>query len=55
MRRMFAISGAAGGNLKRMTLELRHVEGAQPRQVQISRVVAEDWVVGDRMFDEGFR
>ncbi len=40
--------------LNRVTLELRRVEGAGTRQFEISRVLAEDWVMGDVAFDAGF-
>lgn len=36
----------------RAILEIRRVEGAEPRQLEISRVLAEDWVMGDAPFDE---
>lgn len=36
----------------RATLELQRTEGAEPRQFEISRVLAEDWVVGDLPFEE---
>lgn len=39
----------------RATLELRRVEGAEARQFEIARVLAQDWVVGDVPFSEGFR
>ncbi len=39
----------------RVTLELRRVEGAAPLQFEISRVLAEDWILTDVPFDEGFR
>jgi hypothetical protein len=39
----------------RVTLELRRVEGAAPLQFEISRVLAEDWLLTDVPFDEGFR
>lgn len=38
----------------RATLEIRRVEGAESRQFEILKVIAEDWVVGDVPFDEGF-
>ncbi|MEY3898018.1 MAG: hypothetical protein RLZZ214_3539 [Verrucomicrobiota bacterium] len=40
--------------LNRVTLELRRVEGAGTRQFEISRVLAEDWVMGAAAFDTGF-
>jgi hypothetical protein len=36
----------------RATLEIRRVEGADPRQFEIVRVLAEDWVTGEQPFDE---
>ena len=39
---------------KRATLEVRRVEGADRRQFEITRVVAEDWVVSDKPFDSNF-
>ena len=41
--------------LNRATLEIRRVEGSGPRQVEISQVLAEDWVVGDRPFEDRFK
>jgi hypothetical protein len=38
----------------RATLEIRRVEGAESRQFEILKVVAEDWVVGDVPFEKGF-
>lgn len=42
-------------NMSRAVLEIRRVEAAEPRQVVISKVLAEDWVIGDRPFDERFK
>lgn len=42
-------------SMLRATLEIRRVEGAEPRQFEISRVLAEDWAVGPVPFDERFR
>jgi hypothetical protein len=39
----------------RVTLELHRVEGAEERQFEISRVLAQDWVLGEVPFDVGFR
>ena len=36
----------------RATLEIRRVEGGDRRQFKITRVLAEDWVMGDKPFDE---
>lgn len=41
--------------LNRATLEIRHVEGAEKRQFEITRVLAEDWVLGAKPFDEDFK
>jgi hypothetical protein len=38
--------------LKRATLELKRPEGAEARQFEITRVLAEDWVLSDKAFDE---
>lgn len=46
---------AAAPALNRATLEIRHVEGAEARQVEITRVLAEDWVMGAGAFDENFK
>ena len=39
---------------RRATMEIQRVEGAESRQFEILKVVAEDWVVGEVPFDEGF-
>jgi hypothetical protein len=41
--------------LNRATLELRRPESAENRQFEITRVIAEDWVVGAKPFDEAFK
>lgn len=41
--------------LNRMTLELRRPEGAENRQFEITRVLAEDWVLGAQPFDATFK
>jgi hypothetical protein len=38
--------------LKRATVELKRPEGAETRQFEITRVLAEDWVLSDKAFDE---
>lgn len=43
-----------GEALSRAILEVRHVEGAESRQFEIMKVVAEDWVLGDVAFEAGF-
>ena len=44
-----------GRRISRAVLEIRRVEGAEPRQFEISRVLAEDWAMGPVPFDQGFR
>ena len=39
------------GNLQRATLEIRRTEGAESRQFEITRVLAEDWVMSVTPFD----
>ncbi|MES2438285.1 MAG: hypothetical protein V4584_04440 [Verrucomicrobiota bacterium] len=41
--------------LTRAILEIRRVEGAESRQFEISRVLADDWVMGPATFDESFK
>jgi hypothetical protein len=41
--------------MARTVLEIRRVEGADKRQFEISRVLAQDWVLGAVPFDEGFK
>ncbi len=41
-------------NVCRAILEIKRVEGASPRQFEITRVLAEGWVMGDAPFDEGY-
>ncbi len=41
--------------LIRAILEIRRVEGGESRQFEISRVLAEDWVMGETPFDDGFK
>jgi hypothetical protein len=38
----------------RVTLELQRVEGAESRQFEISRVLAEDWILTSKPYDERF-
>ena len=40
--------------LYRATLEITTLPGSDKRQFQISRVIAENWVVGEKPFDESF-
>ncbi len=44
-----------GAPLSRAVVEFRRVEGGGDRQVLITRVLAEDWVMADQAFDEIFR
>ncbi len=48
------ILSKGGVKFFRATLELRRVEGAEPRQFEISRVLAQDWILSEVAFDEGF-
>jgi len=41
--------------MARAVLEIRRVEGTDNRQFEISRVLAQDWVLGAVPFDEGFK
>lgn len=41
--------------ITRATLEIRRVEGAESRQFEISKVLAEDWVMGPTPFEENFK
>ena len=43
------------GQLNRAVLEIRRSPGADLRQVEISRVLAEDWVLAEKPFDERFK
>jgi hypothetical protein len=54
MRRMLAHEKAptSGTSSNRATLEIRRVEGADSRQFEITRVLAEDWVTSATPFDE---
>lgn len=40
--------------LSRAVVEIQRVEGAEPRQFMISKVIAEDWLIGDGPFDRRF-
>ncbi len=46
---------SAENKMTRMTLEIRRVAGAEPRQFEIAKVLAADWVVSAVPFDEGFK
>lgn len=52
-RAMEALIGR-GGALSRTTLDLRRREGGKERQFEITSVVAEDWLVGDKAFDSRY-
>jgi hypothetical protein len=41
--------------INRAILEIRHSPGAEQRQVEISRVLAEEWVTSEKPFDERFK
>jgi hypothetical protein len=41
--------------LNRAVLEIRHAAGAEQRQFEITRVLAEDWVMGSMAFDQNFK
>lgn len=41
----------ASEGARRVVLDLRRMEGAQDNQFEIERVVAEDWVIQDELFD----
>jgi hypothetical protein len=48
--------GAGGGQpVKRATLEIRHFPGTEARQFEITRVLAEDWVLSATPFDASFQ
>jgi hypothetical protein len=40
-----------GGEV-RMMLEIEKVQGAAKRQFQVTKAIAEDWVVADEVFDK---
>lgn len=46
---------AKQAKLPRAILEISHAEGADPRQVVISRVLGEDWILGNVPFEERFK
>jgi hypothetical protein len=41
--------------LNRVTLEIRRPQGAEIRQFEITRVLAEDWVMAAAPFDAAFK
>lgn len=55
MERIFSEEkNAVSQRLNRATLELKRPEGAEMRQFEISRVLAEDWVLAGEPFDAAF-
>lgn len=48
------LTAAGDQSALRTTLSVRHVPGAEHRQLEITRVLAEDWVMADQPFDEQF-
>lgn len=50
-RAMDLMISAAENSLARATLEVRKIAGADRRQFEITRVLAEDWVMGEEAFD----
>jgi hypothetical protein len=57
MKRLFASPDdpEEAGKVRRTTLELGRIAGSGPRQFEIRRVLAEDWVVSDNAFDGSVR
>jgi hypothetical protein len=54
MERIVSDAGNLNGEVRmdRATLEIRRREGGDSRQFEITRVLAEDWVMGAKPFDE---
>lgn len=50
-----ASESAGAGEGRRMTLRIVRPDGAEDTQFEILRVIAEDWIVSGKPFDEGFR
>lgn len=46
---------SGGRSLNRATLAVRRSEGGESRQFEITRVLAEDWVMAAKAFDENFQ
>ena len=46
---------AKGTRINRAILEIRRVNGAEPKQFEITKVLAEDWVMGKTSFEDGFK
>jgi hypothetical protein len=57
MKRLFASPDdpEESGKVRRATLELVRIAGSGPRQFEIRRVLAEDWLVTERAFDGSVR
>jgi hypothetical protein len=49
------IEDPVGGKFSRVTLEIRRREGAEKRQFEITRVLAEDWVLSPKPFEDNFK
>lgn len=49
-----ATRGPANPDPIRATLEIRRPQGAEKRQFEITRVMAEDWVISSKAFDDDF-
>ena len=54
-RALESILANESGPTFRVTLGLRRVKDGARRQFEITQVIAEDWVVGPKMFDEAFK
>lgn len=48
-------ASSGGRSVRRATLKVRHHADGERRQFEISRVMAEDWVMAGKAFDEGFQ
>ena len=56
MAKIVSAAEVAGAqSVKRATLEIRHSPGSEARQFEITRVLAEDWVLSATPYDESFR
>ncbi|MEK7952167.1 hypothetical protein [Luteolibacter soli] len=42
----------AQGGLQRMTLKIRHTDGSDRRQFEITRVLSDEWALGDQPLDD---
>jgi len=56
LEQLFANDGRSNlrEQIKRVTLEISRVKGAEARQFEITRVLAADWVLTPKAFDEKF-